>query len=105
MATLNLHIITRQDGTGRVVTQTCIGKKKGNDKIAFLNDSNAALTVAFNPPNVMHNAHGQPVPSINVPAGQSVEVNFDSGKPKGTQVKYTATVAGAAPEDPIVIID
>lgn len=100
MATLNLHIVKKKNAQGQFVTLTCIGKKKGADKIVFHNQSDGALRIAFDPGNIIKEG-----PGIVVPKRQTAEVNFVDDAPKGTEVKYTAKIDGAASEDPIIIID
>lgn len=105
MATLNLHIVKKEVAREQFVTRTCIGKKKGVSKIVFHNDSNDVLTIAFDPGNVIRNSKGKLTGKISVLAKDNAAVNFDAGAAKGTEVKYTATIGRAAPEDPIIIID
>jgi len=105
MADLNIRITNR---TVKGVNRTCtrIGKKHGIDKIVFHNEStnNAELRVDFDPVNVVKNKAGTTdLAFIKVPPNDKVVVTLDGAV--GTEVKYTATITGAAPEDPIIIID
>jgi hypothetical protein len=97
MAKLDLRIVV--DGNNQ--TRTLIGKKSTDD-IVFHNASNAVLQVDFVPKNVIKDKRGTIVKGITVQAKGSETVTFDAAV--GTQVKYTATIAGATPEDPIIII-
>ncbi len=99
MANLKLSFVKEIVG-GQAVTRTLIGKQDGvNNKIEFHNASDAPLTITFNPASAMDRS------TLTVPVGRKEEVNFRAGKPLGTKVKYTATIDGAAPEDPIIIIE
>jgi len=97
MAKLELHVVV--DGNNR--TRTRIGKKQADD-IVFHNDSNAVLQVDFVPANVIKDKHGARIGRITVQGTAHETVKFDAAV--GTQVKHTATIAGATPEDPIIII-
>jgi len=99
MAKLNLRII---NDSGQ--TRTLIGKNGVNDDIVFHNDSGTNLTVNFVPATTICDENGL-VSGFTVNANGKKKVSFVPGSSVGTRVKYTATIAGASPEDPIIIID
>ena len=102
MANLNLHI-DKRNVNGQDVTFTKIGKELGKqNKIVFINDSDAELTIAFD--KDMEDGGANKVKKIRVLKKQKNEVNFVLDQLKN-EVKYTATITGAIREDPIIIID
>lgn len=106
MATLNLYIVKNELAPGVFVTRTCIGKKKGAEKIVFHNQSDGELRIDFNPGNVIKEGRSIVVPKKDANGKvNKAEVNFVDGAAEWTAVKYTATIDGAASEDPIIMVD
>jgi hypothetical protein len=71
--------------------------------VTFRNDATAAATVTFADPSPLCQA-STAVGSVSLGAGESKKFRICDGT-SGQQYKYTATVAGAASEDPIFIIE
>jgi hypothetical protein len=71
--------------------------------VTFQNDATAAATVTFADPSPLCQGSSA-VGSVSLGAGESKKFKICDGT-SGQQYKYTATVAGAAPEDPIFIIE
>jgi len=97
MAKLDLYIFSDNGQT-----RTQIGNLKGNDIVFHNKDLNAELKIDFS--IEMEDKTG-PSKSIKVPARGAETVKFKAAHKAGTTVKYTATIARAKPEDPIIIID
>ncbi len=95
---VNLHITEQNKKT---VTQ--IGMRRETGEIVFHNGSNAELRVDF-APAVLKDKDGKDVSCITVRGNGHVSV-FDPDVRPGTKIKYTATIEGARPEDPIIIIE
>ena len=102
MSQLNLTFVVE----GRK-TRTRIGLKNSVNKIFCENKSGAGeLTIVFSPAGKIER-DGKPLPcdTLKLTDGESAMLKF-KGKPKiGETVSYTAQIAGADPEDPIIIID
>ena len=85
---------------GNTVSKFAVNEK---GQITLTNDANAALTVTF--PNGSPICKGKdPTDPDPIPANGSKQYQVCDGI-AGASYKYTATVAGANPEDPIVIIE
>lgn len=74
-----------------------------NGKVAFHNKAGAKLTVDFAAPLVLCKG-GNPQSQIIVEPGHREQLNVCNAA-EDTAFKYTATVEGAAAEDPIIIIE
>jgi hypothetical protein len=71
--------------------------------VTFYNDAGAALTVSFGDTSPLCQG-GNPQLTINVAANAHKKLKICDGV-AGQSFKYTATVDGAAPEDPILIFE
>jgi hypothetical protein len=90
MAVLRLYI-----GVRNGKTRTLLSKDTGTRKVIFHNEGPGQLTVTFDSAKLLGES------SISVDPGKHrVLTTTGTG-----EVKYTATIAGATPEDPIIIID
>ena len=94
---LTIHFVAEN---GNTVSKFGIDEK---GQITFQNDASAGLTVDFGAQSPICQGN-QPVQSVAVDAGKSKMHQVCDGV-GGNSYKYTATVAGANPEDPIVIIE
>lgn len=93
MANLDLRYDVRGNQTCQVIR-----KKVDPNKIDFHNDHPTdELTITF-----VH-SKGTPIPLIKVKHGQKGSLPF-AGQ-VGDEIKYTATIGNAKPEDPIIIFE
>lgn len=103
MSQLNLTFVVEGQKT-----RTRIGLKNSVNKIFCENKSGSGeLTIVFTPAGRIEGEDGKPLPcdTLTLPDGHAATLRF-KGKPKvGEMVSYTAQIAGADPEDPILIID
>ena len=92
---INVDATNNQTVSGFAVTD--------NGHITFHNDAGATANVKFNGASPLCLGNN-PQMSVDIDAGgqQPFKVCDGAG---GLQYKYTATVAGAGPEDPILIIE
>ena len=88
------------DATNQTVSRFAVDEK---GQVTIYNDASAALNVKFNGASPLCQGN-TPQNPIDIAAGsdQKFQVCNDTG---GLAFKYTATVAGAAEEDPILIIE
>lgn len=73
-----------------------------NDQVTFENKASADSQVAFDPTNPLCHGSQPPGNPFTVPAGQALKLKVCSDP---GEFEYTATVAGALPEDPILIVE
>ncbi|MGB5131902.1 MAG: hypothetical protein WBO00_04765 [Steroidobacteraceae bacterium] len=104
MAKLDFHIVARGNP---LRTCTMTRKEKDNEKVVFHNDSAAVLTITVDRLDVLSDASGNLLTSntFQVAAGGHKTFKIHDDCPPATELKYTATVSGAMPEDPIIIIE
>ena len=100
MAVLVIHVNEKQ---GRTVSK--YEKPKDTDKIAFVNDHSAkSLEITVDDATALCKGNGSPAPvPITIAAGKRDGYFICSGY-GGTEFKYTATLQGLTPEDPIIIV-
>ena len=104
MPKLDLHIVARGNP---LKTCTLTRKEKDNEKVVFHNDSAALLTITIDRLDVLIDSSGNLLTNntFTVAAGGHKTFKIHDDCPPATELKYTATVANAQPEDPIIIIE
>lgn len=95
---LDIHVVVMD---GQTVSLFAVIEVDG--KVVFHNDANDELTVEFDQP-LLCKGNDVPETSIVVAAGKKDTLKACPGA-VGKQLKYTATVKDALPEDPIVIFE
>ena len=100
MARLNIFV---SDKNGQTVSK--FGKPKDSDKIVFHNDHPTnELVITTESPALCKSKTSPAEQTIHVPGGGTMAyVVCDAFQ--GDSFKYTATIAGSLPEDPIIIIE
>lgn len=103
MANLKIRV---DDIGGRTVSNFRVS---ASDEVVFINRSNRPLTVEINRGGPVGSQNAlcingipQPVFEVNPGQGRSLRINGDYN---AETFKYTATIAGTVPEDPIIIIE
>jgi hypothetical protein len=86
-------------------TRTLIGKKNDHEDVVFHNDDpERVLIITFNPAGLLRDDTGR-VNNFEVPPLGKVRLTLKPNAAVGNETKYTATIAGSAPEDPIIIVE
>ena len=100
MARLHIYV---GDRNGQTVSK--FGKPKDSDKVVFHNQHPSnELVITTDAAALCKSKNGPAEMTIHVPAGGKMAyVICDAFQ--GDSFKYTATIAGSAPEDPIIILE
>jgi hypothetical protein len=94
-----LDIRVNVEGNNQTVSKFAAAE---NGHVTFYNDAGAKLTISFG--NASPLCQGStPQLTFDVAAGQHKQLKVCNGV-EGDTFKYTATVAGATPEDPPIIL-
>ena len=103
--TIRINVIPTSDPNDDPTAMQTVSKfsiaPKGH--VTFTNDATASATVVFESPSPLCQGN-TPIPDFPLGAGGSVTHQVCQNA-EGSEFKYTATVTGAAEEDPILIVE